>query len=530
MLRTARSFNGMVVAPHRLAAEAGLSVLREGGNAIEAMIAAASTIAVVYPHMNGLGGDGFWLIGKAGSPPIGIRGCGRAARGADREWFTKQGLASIPSRGPLSAVTMAGAVSSWDRADYISRARFGGRLPASRLLQDAIRYAWEGVAVTESLHANAAAKLDQLRDVPGFADLYLADGAPVPVGHRLRQPKLADTLTRLSQTDFSDFYRGELARSMAADLEKAGSPLRLEDFQRHEAAEVTPLAVDVAGHTVYNLPPPTQGLASLLILALYARNPAREGDSADHLHRLVEATKAAFRIRNDHVTDPDYMTADPATFLQDDEIARLAAGLSDEQAAPWPHPPKAGDTVWLAATDQRGLTVSFIQSIYWEFGSGLVLPGTGITWQNRGTSFELDEAGVNAYTPGRLPFHTIQPAMAELSDGRLMAYGTMGGEGQPQTQAAVFTRHVLHGQDLQSAVTAPRWLLGRTWGEESTNLKIENRVDPAVIEALKARGHDIRMAGAFEEFMGHAGAIVRHPDGLLEGAYDPRSDGAVSAR
>src|SRR5690606_37450790 len=196
--------------------------------------------------------------------------------------------------------------------------------------------------------------------VPGFADLYLADGAPVPVGYRLRQPKLADTLTRLSQTDFSDFYRGELARSMAADLEKAGSPLRLEDFQRHEAVEVTPLAVDVAGHTVYNLPPPTQGLASLLILALYARNPAREGDSADHLHRLVEAIKAAFRIRNSHVTDPDYMTADPATFLHDDEIARLAAGLSDEQAAPWPHPPKAGDTVWLAATDQRGLTVSFI--------------------------------------------------------------------------------------------------------------------------------------------------------------------------
>lgn len=530
MLQTARSFNGMVVAPHRLASEAGLSVLRDGGNAIEAMIAAASTIAVVYPHMNGLGGDGFWLIGKEGAPPVGIRACGRAALGADRAWFAKRGLKSIPGRGPLSALTMAGTVAGWDRANYISRTQFGGRLPPSRLLQDAIRYAWEGVPVTESLHTNATRKLAELRDVPGFSDLYLVDGKPVPVGYRLRQPKLADTLTRLSQTDFSDFYRGELARSMASDLEKVGSPLRLEDFQRHEAADVTPLSVDVAGHKVYNLPPPTQGLASLLILALYARRPAATADGADHLHRLVEATKAAFRVRNAHVTDPDYMKVDPETFLQDSEIARLHAALSDERAAPWPEPSKAGDTVWLAATDHRGISVSFIQSIYWEFGSGVVLPETGITWQNRGTSFDLDPGGINAYEPGRLPFHTIQPALAELSDGRMMAYGTMGGEGQPQTQAAVFTRHVLHGQDLQASVTAPRWLLGRTWGEDSTNLKIESRFDPAVIEALKARGHDVQMVGAFEEFMGHAGAIVRHPNGLLEGACDPRSDGVVAAR
>lgn len=530
MLQTARSFKGMVVAPHRLAAEAGLSVLREGGNAIEAMIAAASTIAVVYPHMNGLGGDGFWLIGRAGAPPIGIQACGRAALGADRDWFAERGLTSIPTRGPLSALTVAGTVAGWERANYISRTQFGGRLPLSRLLQDAIHYAWEGVAVTDSLHANAVKKLAELRDVPGFADLYLVDGAPVPIGHRLRQEKLADTLTRMSQTDFSDFYRGELARSMASDLEKAGSPLRLEDFQRHEAIEVTPLSIDVAGHTVYNLPPPTQGLASLLILALYARRSAAAADSADHLHRLVEATKAAFRVRNAHVTDPDYMESDPLDFLRDAEITRMAGTVSDERAAPWPEPSKHGDTVWLAAADHRGLSVSFIQSIYWEFGSGVVLPETGITWQNRGTSFDLDPAGINAYQPGRLPFHTIQPALAELSDGRLMAYGTMGGEGQPQTQAAVFTRHVLHGQDLQASVTAPRWLLGRTWGEDSTNLKIENRFDPAVIETLKARGHDVQVVGAFEEFMGHAGAIVRHPDGLLEGACDPRSDGAVASR
>jgi gamma-glutamyltranspeptidase len=191
--------------------------------------------------------------------------------------------------------------------------------------------------------------------------------------------------------------------------------------------------------------------------------------------------------------------------------------------------PQQGDTVWLAATDRSGLSVSFIQSVYWEFGSGVVLPESGITWQNRGTSFSLVDTDLNRLQPGRLPFQTIQPAMAELNGGRLMSYGTMGGEGQPQTQAAVFTRYVLHGQELQPAVSAPRWLLGRTWGEETNNLKIESRFDPASIESLRKLDHDIRVVGPFEEIMGHAGAVVWHPDGLIEGASDPRSDGTVAA-
>ncbi|MEK9726257.1 MAG: gamma-glutamyltransferase, partial [Rhodospirillaceae bacterium] len=167
-------------------------------------------------------------------------------------------------------------------------------------------------------------------------------------------------------------------------------------------------------------------------------------------------------------------------------------------------------------------------SLYWEFGSGTVLDETGLIWQNRGTSFSLDPAHHNALKPHRRPFHTIQPALARLSDGRVMPYGTMGGEGQPQTQAMVFARHVLHGQGLQEAVTAPRWLLGRTWGAETTNLRMENRVDPGVIDALGAAGHDIQTVGAFDEVMGHAGALVRHPDGLIEGAADPRGDGAAA--
>lgn len=530
MLQTKRSYRGMVTAPHHLAAQAGLSVLSDGGNAIEAMIAAAAAIAVVYPHMNGLGGDSFWLIGRPGSVPIGIQACGRSAMGADRGWYRDRGCTAIPTRGALSALTVAGTVDGWEKAQEISRRRHGGRLPMSRLLQDAIRYAWEGVPVSQTLHDNAGKKRSELQDVPGFADVYLPNGAPLAVGSKFRQPRIADTLARLSQAGLSDFYRGDLARSMAADLERIGSPLRLADLERHQAALVAPLSLDVAGHKVFNMPPPTQGLASLLILGLYARSMANKSDGVDHLHRLVECTKAAFRVRNRYVTDPEYMERAAVDFLTDDSLAALESTFSAERAAPWPDLPKQGDTVWLAATDRSGLSVSFIQSIYWEFGSGVILPGTGVTWQNRGTSFDLHENGPNRLDPGRLPFHTIQPAMAQLSDGRLMSYGTMGGEGQPQTQAAIFTRYALHGQDLQSTVTAPRWLLGRTWGEENNNLKIESRFDPAVVEALRALGHDVQLVGAFEEFMGHAGAIVWHPDGLLEGASDPRSDGVVAAR
>jgi len=530
MLQTKRSYRGMVTAPHHLAAQAGLSVLSDGGNAIEAMIAAAASIAVVYPHMNGLGGDSFWLIGKPGSAPAGIQACGRSAAAATRDWYKERGCTAIPGRGPMAALTVAGTVDGWDKAQNLSRRQYGGRLPMSRLLQDAIRYAWEGVPVSQTLHENTKKKRIELQDVPGFAEVYLPNGAPLAVGSKFRQPRVADTLARLSQAGLSDFYRGDIARSMAADLEKAGSPLRLADLERHQATFVTLLSLNVAGHKVFNMPPPTQGLASLIILGLYARRIANEADSLEYLHRLVECTKAAFRVRNRHVTDPDFMERSATDFLTEEALAALDKTVAMDRAASWPDPSKHGDTVWLAATDRSGLSVSFIQSIYWEFGSGVILPKSGVTWQNRGTSFSLNEGDANGLTPSRLPFHTIQPAMAELSDGRLMSYGTMGGEGQPQTQAAIFSRYALHGQDLQSTVTAPRWLLGRTWGEENNNLKIESRFDPGVVEAMRGLGHDVQTVGAFEEFMGHAGAIVWHPDGLLEGASDPRSDGIVAAR
>ncbi len=528
-MKTARSYGGMVTAPHHLASQAGLRVLNDGGNAIEAMIAAAATIAVVYPHMNALGGDNFWLAAAPGEAPIGIDACGAAAALADIGFYKARDHDRIPCRGPLAALTVAGAVSGWAAAFEHSRDAWDGRLPLARLLEDAIYHAETGVAVTETLARNSRTKLEELRDLPGFAAVFLHDGQPRTEGERLVLPALAATLDQLAHDGLHDFYRGDLAASIAADLEALGSPLRKADLERHQALRVDPLVLDIAGHRLYNMPPPTQGLASLLLLGVFDRLGVAAAEDFAFVHGLVEATKAAFRVRDRYVTDPAYMTVTPQRFLDPMVLDELAAGIDPETAAPWPDAAAGGDTVWLGAVDAEGRVVSFIQSLYWEFGSGVVLKDSGIVWQNRGVSFSLDEAHHNCLKPHRRPFHTIQPALARLNDGRVMAYGTMGGEGQPQTQAIVFSRHVLFGQPLQDAVSAPRWLLGRTWGEDTTSLKIERRFDPGIVEALRAAGHEVEVVGAFEEMMGHAGALVFHRDGLMEGASDPRSDGVVAA-
>lgn len=528
MLQTPRSTRGMVVAPHHLAAEAGLRVLREGGNAVEAMIAALATVAVVYPHMNGLGGDNFWLIRAGHGPPVGIDACGGAWSGADAEFYLASGLDSIPNRGPLAAVTVAGAVSGWQAAVELA-SEMGGRMPLARLFEDAIFYARDGCPVTRSQHANTAAKRDELEPVPGFAPHYLPGGVVPDIGTLFRQPALAATLERLAAAGLDDFYRGELAHAIAADLEAVGSPIRASDLAAQRAVRVRPLSLHAFGATIYNLPPPTQGLAALIILGLFERLRCREAEGFDFVHGLVEATKRAFRVRDAHVTDPAYMDADCEDFLAADFLDATAADIDPRAALPWAGDHTTGDTVWLGAIDGEGRAVSCIQSLYWEFGSGVVLPETGITWQNRGTIFELTPGARNALTPRRKPLHTIQPPLAVFDDGRVMVYGTMGGDGQPQTQAAIFTRYAGFGQELQQAVTAPRWLLGRTWGEHKMSLRMESRFAGEVMTALARAGHDLEAVDAFDEITGHAGAIVRNPTGVLEGAVDPRGDGLVAA-
>ncbi len=528
MIQTTRAYGGMVSAPHYLAARSGLRVLEDGGNAIEAMVAAAAAITVVYPHMNSMGGDNFWLIDAPGHDVLSIDACGGAATKADIGFYKDQGFDAIPSRGSLAALTVAGAVSGWQEALAVSRDQWGGTLPVERLLEDAIHYAEDGVAVTATLAHNVSAKLGEIEDAPGFTGNYLINGDPPGIGARFRQPRIAATLRQLAKAGFDDFYRGNLARTIAADLERAGTPLRLADLERYHALRVTPLSLDLRGHRIFNMPPPTQGLASLMLLGIFDRLNVREAETFEYVHALVEAAKRAFRVRDRYVTDPDYMDVDPTDFLTASVLDDMAADIDPATALAWPEASTGGDTVWLGAIDNQGRTVSFIQSIYWEFGSGTVLEETGITWQNRGTSFSLDPAHHNCLKPHRRPFHTIQPALAHLKDGRVMAYGTMGGEGQPQTQAMIFSRHVLHGQDLQAAITAPRWLLGRTWGAKSTSLRIENRFDPKVVEGLVGAGHPVEVIGAFDDVMGHGGALVHHPDGLIEGAADPRADGQAA--
>lgn len=528
MLHSRTCIGGMVTAPHHLAAQAGAAVLRDGGNAIEAMVAAAAAIAVVYPHMNSIGGDGFWLISEPGHEPVAIQACGPAAALASPGFYAEHNEPVIPTRGPRAALTVAGAIGGWSAALDVARSWLSPSppLPLKRLLADAIQHAKAGVPITRSQAELTQAKWEELSPQYDFTATYAPTGAALQ-GTILRQPVLADTLSRLAEAGLGDFYRGDVARTLAAGLERVGSPLRASDLAGYQAQRLAPLSVDLKAGRVYNLPPPTQGVSSLMILGLFDRLNVTEADGFAHIHGLVEATKRAFILRNAHVTDPAHMSVNAQDWLSSGTLDLEAAFIDRSNAAPWPHAARPGDTIWMGAADRQGRVVSYIQSIFWEFGSGLVVPGTGVVWQNRGASFTLDD-GPNRLLPGKLPFHTLNPALARLKDGRTLAYGNMGGEGQPQTQAAVFTRHVMFGQDMQAAINAPRWLLGRTWGEVSTNLKLEGRFSAALVEQLTAAGHDVELVADYTDMMGHAGALAVHANGLIEGATDPRSDGGCA--
>ena len=508
-------------APHFAASQVGLNILEKGGTAIEAMVAAAASIAVEYPHMNGLGGDGFWLISEPGKAPIGIDASGIAAKGATPEFYA--GLEAIPSRGGKAALTIAGAVAGWNEALKISHEWQDG-LKLSTLLDTAISQANWGIEVTQSLTDASNKTFDDLAGDENFAQ-FLIKGKALKKGKILKLTALSKTLSHLAEKGLDDFYKGELAEKLAADLAAAGSPIRLEDFHEYEAKRVTPLSVDTSKGKIFNLPAPTQGVASLIILALYDKVQHLGSSDADMVHLLIECTKQAFIARNANVTDPSRTPVDLQSLLSDDVLDDMAKNISLDTAQPWPHVAKPGDTIWMGCCDSEGRMVSYIQSLYWEFGSGVVSPQTGIVWNNRGTSFSLDPASNQYLAAGLKPFHTLNPAFAELSDGRRMSYGTMGGEGQPQTQAAVFARHVYHKQPIAKAIWLGRWLLGRTWGDESHNLKAERDLVEYVGESLVARGHDMVTVAPCNELMGHAGAIIRETSGEVSGASDPRSDG-----
>jgi gamma-glutamyltranspeptidase len=523
---TAEFAHAAVAAPHRLAAEAGRDVLAQGGDAIEAMVAMAAAIAVVYPHMNGIGGDGFWLIRDPKGRVRAIEACGYAGEGATPAAYRKLELETIPTRGPMAALTVPGAIGGWKAALELSKA-LGGRLPLGILLASAERRAREGYPVSASEARYNPAADPALMAAPGFAQTFLIDGKPAAAGATRRLSALAETFAQLAHAGLDDFYRGDIGREIGTDLERLGSPVTRADLTRYQAAWREPLSLRVGDATLYNTPAPTQGLASLILLGLYERLGVRGLEGFAHTHGLIEATKRALTIRNEACVDFAHATHDFGALLSAPWLDGQAERIDMKRAAPWPLPPDAGDTVWMGAIDATGLAVSYIQSIYWEFGSGCVLPRTGVWIANRGLVFSLEPGARNPLRPGRRPFHTLNPPLAVFDDGRVLSYGSMGGDGQPQFQAQVFTR-IAAGGKLTPAVSAPRFLLGRAWGAETTSVKLEEGYDDAVASALVAAGHEIEWRGAAQrDLFGHAGALMREPKGVIVATHDPRSDGGA---
>jgi oxamate amidohydrolase len=522
---------GLVASPHVLASESGLAILKAGGNAVDAAIAAAATVAVVYPHMNGVGGDNFWLIYDAGGGTLrALNGAGRSAGGIDAQEYRTRHGAVMPTRGGEAALTVPGAISGWWAAHEFSRATMGSSIAWPALLADAIVHAREGMppsachrrvtAAASALFAPQAPSEIRRTFWPGYHPERLS--AP-----RFVQSELAATLRAVAEGGAQEFYTGALARRIARGAQEAGSPLRTADFAAHRADWVQPLRVPYRGGEATSFPPPTQGFAALAILALLAGFELADMGEADYVHVIVEATKLAFEDRDRYLADPTTIDVPVAHCLDPARLADRRRRISRRRAMPVDGPASGGDTIAIVTADERGNAVSLIQSLYHEFGAAVVAGDTGVLLQNRGAFFSLDPAHPNALGPSKRTATTLIPSMF-LVDGRpRLVYGTMGGEGQPQTQAALVTRIVDRGLGPQAAVEAPRWLFGRTWGEPSKALRLEARFRDGVSEDLRARGHDVRMVEEWSDIMGHAHVIEIGADGALRSGTDPRADGGA---
>lgn len=531
----ARASRGMVTATDALASGAGLTALRRGGSAADAAIAANAVLCVTYPHMAGLGGDAFALI-HDGQNVSALNASGPAGSEATRDHYASRGHSEdIPDRGSLSALTVPGAVDGWREMHE----RFG-RLPWDQLFEDAIHLAREGFAVGKSLSAWLPQDAGLLAEDPQASAVYLPGGRTPRQGDVLRNPDLARTFQTLAERGpRAGFYEHAIAERLCA----GDTPLEAVDFAEYAAEWVEPISGSYRGVELYEMPPSTQGFTALQILAmLEGYDVAAWGDlSPDYIHHLAEAAKVSFADRDAWLTDPSHHDIPLEQLLATDYARRRRELISQEEALTmgeidsgipggWtgPSPGPAGDTCHLCAADEDGLVVSLIQSIYHDFGSGVMPEGTGVILQNRGSFFSLDEEHHNRLDPGKRTFHTLMPGLALREDGSpYAALGTMGGEGQPQTQAAMMTRLVDFGYDMQQAIEAPRWLMGRTWGAESQDLSLEGRVpDPVAIE-LRRRGQPVKLLTDFADDVGHAQGIRIHPEGYYEGGADPRGDGAA---
>jgi gamma-glutamyltranspeptidase/glutathione hydrolase len=511
-----------VTSPHELASVAGLRLLHRGANAVDAMVAVNAVLSVVYPHMTGAGGDAFWLVHDAGTGRQHVlNATGRSAAAATRDNLGN----AIEQRGPRAALTVPGAVDGWVQAH-----RWLGRVPLPECLADAVAYARDGFPVSESLARHSAGSLDVLRSWPATAAIYLKPGgAPYRRGETMTNRRLADTLEVVAERGRDGFYEGAIAAELVSSLAAHGCTLSADDLAAHRSDWAEPVRVRYRGHEAIAPPPNSQGFAGLAILGLLEHSDvaALADRPAEYVDLLVRATAIAFADRDEHLADPEHEEVGVERLLDPDRLTELASALDAPLAAPLAQPSPAGDTTFSCAVDAEGNAAAVIQSLYHEWGSGVVAGDTGVLLPNRGCAFSLDPAHPNRLEPRKRPAHTLTAAMLLGPDGPRLVYGAMGGEGQPQTQAAIATRVVDHGLSVQAAIDAPRWLLGRTWGEEHRGLRLESRFGPRIVELLAARGHEgVSLVEDFSETMGHAQAIEILPD-RLEAAADPRSDGVA---
>jgi oxamate amidohydrolase len=526
----ARAVRGLVATPHALASQAGLAILKRGGNALDAAIAAATTVAVVYPHMNGVGGDSFWLIFDGQRRTLhALNAAGRSAAAADLDTYRARFGSAIPERGGAAALTVPGVVSGWWEAHVMSRDTLGSPIGWSVLFEDAITRARDGFPPSPGQRRETA-DADDLFGPAAPADLRPAlwrifDPALL-ARERFVQADLGATLEEIARGGVETFYRGALGRRIAVGAAAAGSPLTFEDLAAHRAEWVEPLRVRYRNGEAASLPPPTQGFAALAILSLLEGFDIGALPEADYVHLVVEATKVAFEDRDRYLTDPTFERVPVEHCLDPAHLAEGRRRISRRAAQQARGAALEGDTIAIVAADAAGNAVSVIQSLYWEFGSGVIAGDTGILLQNRGAFFSLDPAHPNRLAPRKQTAHTLIPSMYLVNGRPHLVYGTMGGEGQPQTQAALVTRSLDRGLGPQAAVEAPRWLYGRTWGDETRALRLESRFDSDVRESLRARGHDVEIVENWSDLMGHAQLIRIDPDGL-RGGSDPRADGAA---
>jgi gamma-glutamyltranspeptidase/glutathione hydrolase len=523
---------GMVACPHSLASAAGVDALRAGGSAVDAALAAAATLAVIYPHMTSMGGDAFWLIYDAAQDRVRyLDGGGRAPAGANIEYFASRGMAEIPFRGILPAtVTTPGAVSSWAAAHAAY-----GKLPMKRNLEAAIGYARDGFPVTARLAGWIEATQAELGHTPEWAKIFLPGGTAPRAGAMLANPDLARTLDAVAHSGAAGFYGGDAGAEMARFSRTNGGFFTAGDLANQQARWGEPIKGSYRGVTIYETPAPTQGFAVLQMLKLIEPFELHKKDLLDphRAHLMVQAKQIAYHDRDRWIGDPAFADVPMDMLLSDKYLDERRQLIDPARALPWDKVPSygslAGDTVYIAAVDAQGNCASLIHSLYGLFGSGMVAGNTGVVLQNRGAYFSLDPAHPNRLEPGKVPLHTLIASLGFRNGKLWSALGCMGADGQPQIHLQAYTAMIDHGCDIQQAVESPRWLSGRfALGESRDTLHIESRFGPEAIAELERRGHLIDRWGAWNELAGHAHGITLDPQsGVRIGGSDPRSDGAA---